>query len=99
MLLLADRAGRHCARDIALAANPTPIFRPSYAAALPFYASEFDAIERVGLYLEERCLSHRLWPDCYDAIVDTVCRAWQCVTGGAGRTKSLCSMDCAQGAV
>ena len=84
-LLVMDRAGWHCANDLVIPENLTPIF-------LPPYSPELNAIERLWLYLKERFLSHRLWDD-YDAIVDSVCRAWQRATGEAGRIKSLCSME------
>lgn len=84
-LLVMDRAGWHCANDPVFPQNLTPIF-------LPPYAPELDAIERLWLYLEERCLSHRLWPDD-DTMVDAVCDAWQRLTNETGRIKSLCSME------
>lgn len=87
-LVVMDRAGWHCANDIVIPDNLTPIF-------LPPYSPELNAIERLWLYLKERFLSHRLWPD-YDAIVDAVCRAWQRVTSDTGRIKSLCSMEWTQ---
>jgi hypothetical protein len=87
-LVLMDRAGWHCANDLVIPPNLTPIF-------LPPYSPELNAIERLWLYLKERFLSHRLWTD-YDAIVDAVCRAWQRVTNEIGRIKSLCSIEWAK---
>jgi hypothetical protein len=84
-LLIMDRAGWHCANDLVMPDNITAVF-------LPPYSPELNAIERLWLYLKERFLSHRLWPD-YDAIVDAVCQAWQRVTSDTGRIKSLCSME------
>lgn len=87
-LLIMDRAGWHCANDLVMPENIT-------AVLLPPYSPELNAIERLWLYLKERFLSHRLWPD-YDAIVDAVCTAWQRVTSDTGRIKSLCSMEWAR---
>ncbi len=85
MLIIMDRAGWHCANDLVRSDNIP-------AVLLPPYSPELDAIERPWLYLEERFLSHRLWPD-HDAIVDAVCKSWQRVTSDTGRIKSLCSME------
>ena len=79
------RAGWHCANDLITPENIT-------AVLLPPYSPELNAIERLWLYLKDRFLLHRLWPE-YDAIVDVVCKAGQQVTCDAGRTKSLCSME------
>jgi transposase len=87
-LLVMDRAGWHCANDLVIPDNITPVF-------LPPYSPELNAIERLWLYLKERFLSHRLWTD-YDAIVDAVCQAWQRVTNEIGRIKSLCSIEWAK---
>jgi len=83
-LLLMDRAGWHCANDLVIPPNLTPVF-------LPPYSPKLNAIERLWLYLKEWFLSHRLWAD-YDAIVDAVCQARQRVTGETKTIKSLCSM-------
>ncbi len=84
-LVIMDRAGWHCANELALPVNLTPIF-------LPPYSPELNAIERLWLYLRERFLSHRLWPT-YDHILDACCRAWTTVRAEAGRIRSLCSYD------
>ena len=63
-----DRAGWHCANDLADPDHFTPIF-------LPPYSPELNAIERLWLYLRERFLSHRLWPTYHD-ILDACCLAW-----------------------
>ena len=87
-VVLMDRAGWHVAKELEVPANLTPLF-------LPPYSPELNAIERVWLYLRERFLSHRLWPD-YDHIVDAVCQAWQRVVSDTGRIRSLCSLDWAR---
>jgi hypothetical protein len=84
-LVIMDRAGWHCANDLAVPANLTPIF-------LPPYSPELNAIERLWLYLRERFLSHRLWPT-YDDILDACHHAWNAVRAEAGRIRSLCSFD------
>jgi hypothetical protein len=84
-LPIIDRAGWHCAGDLVMPENIT-------AVLLPPYSPELSAIDRLWLYLMERFLSHRFWPD-HDAIVDAVCKAWQTVTSNTGRIKSLCSME------
>ena len=82
---LMDRAGWHGAKDLAIPADPTPVFLPSYAP-------ELNAIERVWLYLRERFLSHRLWPTYHD-ILDACCSAWNALLAETGRIRSLCSFD------
>ena len=77
-----DRAGWHCAKDLAVPANLTPIF-------LPPYSPELNTIERLWLYLKERFLSHRLWPN-YSHILDACCRAWNSLAAEPGRIRSLC---------
>jgi hypothetical protein len=54
------------------------------------YSPDLNPVERVWLYLRERCLSHRLLAD-YEAVVDACCRAWNALTAEAGRIKSLCA--------
>lgn len=82
-IVIMDRAGWHCANDLNVPDNLTPVF-------LPPYSPQLNAIERLWLYLKERFLSHRLW-QTYDEIVDAVCQAWNRATGEPGRIKSLCS--------
>ena len=43
-LVIMDRAGWHCANELAVPANLTPVF-------LPPYSPELNAIERLWLYL------------------------------------------------
>lgn len=80
-----DRAGWHRANDLVVPANVTLAF-------LPPYSPELNAIEWVWLYLEERCLSHRAWPD-YDDILDAVCDAWNKLIGQPDRIRSLTAAD------
>jgi hypothetical protein len=87
-VVIMDRAGWHCAKDLTVPANLTPVF-------LPAYSPELNAIERLWLYLKERFLSHRLWPD-YDDIVDACCQAWNTARAETGRIRSLCHYDWAK---
>jgi putative transposase len=84
-VVIMDRAGWHCANDLALPANLTPVL-------LPAYSPELNAIERLWLFLRERFLSHRVWPT-YDAVVNACCHTWNAVRAEAGRIQSLCSYD------
>ncbi len=49
-------------------------------------------IERVWLYLKERYLSHRVWPD-YDVILDAVCDAWNKLVSQPERIRSVTAAD------
>ena len=55
-------------------------------------ATALTAIERVWLYLRERCLCHRLWP-AHDDILDACCIAWNALLTETGRIRSLCDFD------
>ena len=80
-VVLMDRAGWHHAHDLAAPDNLDLAFPPPYSP-------ERNVIERVWLHLEERHLSHRIWPD-YDSILDVVCKAWNKLINEPGRIKSL----------
>jgi hypothetical protein len=84
-VVLMDRAGWHIARELAVPANLTPVF-------LPAYSPQLNAIERVWLYLRERFLSQRLWPN-YDDILEACCAAWNALLAETGRIRSLCALD------
>ena len=79
--LLLDGAGWHIAGRLAVPANVSLIF-------LPPYAPELNPVERVWLYLRERFLSLRLFPDL-DSIIDGCCQAWNQLTAETGRIASL----------
>jgi hypothetical protein len=79
-----------------LALRGRPRHDRDYHTGLPAdLLAEPNAIERLWLYLEERFLSHRLWPDD-DAIVEAVGKASQRVNSDTGRISSLYSMEWAQ---
>ena len=79
--LLLDGAGWHIAADITVPSNISLIF-------LPPYAPQLNPVERIWLYLRERFLSLRLFPDL-DAIIDGCCQAWNQLTAETGRIASL----------
>jgi hypothetical protein len=70
--MVVDGAGWHIARDLRIPSNVTLVL-------LPPYAPELNPVERGWLFLRERHLSHRLLAG-YDAIVDTLCNAWNALT-------------------
>ena len=55
---------------------------------LPPHGPVPDPVERIGPYLRERCLSHRILGDC-NAVVDAGCHAWTALTQQPGRIRSL----------
>jgi hypothetical protein len=67
-VVLMDQAGCDRAHALAVPTNLSLLF-------LPPYSPEINVIEPVWLHLQERYLSHRVWPD-YDDILDAVCEAW-----------------------
>ncbi len=81
-VLVLDRAGWHGAQALAVPANVTLV-------PLPSYSPELNPVEWVWLYLRERFLSLRVFPD-YRAIVDTCCAAWNQLVAEPGRIRSLC---------
>ncbi len=81
-VLVLDRAGWHGARALAVPANVTLV-------PLPPYAPELNPVERVWLYLRERCLSLRVFRG-YRAIVGACCQAWNRLAAAPGRLRSLC---------
>ena len=81
-VLVLDRAGWHGAKALAVPGNVTLVpLRP--------YSPELNPVERVWLYLRERCLSLRVFADLA-AIVDACCRAWNRLVAEPGRRRSLC---------
>jgi hypothetical protein len=81
-VLVLDRAGWHGAKALAVPGNVTLVH-------LPPYSPELNPVERVWLYLRERCLSLRVFAD-YRAIVDACCLAWNRLAAEPGRLRSLC---------
>ena len=71
-----ERAGWHIAHKLNWPNTITPLH------LLP-YSPELNPIERVWLYLRERCLSHRVF-DTYEAIMDACCDAWKALLAEQG---------------
>ena len=82
-VVLMDKAGWHIAGDLAVPANITPVFLPSYSP-------ELNPIERLWLYLKDNQLSHRIFNGT-DEIIDACCDAWNTLLAETGRIRSLCS--------
>ena len=57
---------------------------------LPPYSPELNPVERIWLFLCERLLSFRVFPD-QDAIIRACCHAWNALVAEPGRIKSLTS--------
>ncbi|KMO32701.1 transposase, partial [Methylobacterium variabile] len=55
---------------------------------LPAYSPELNPVERIWLYLRERFLSARVFPD-YKAILDACCSAWNALTAEPERIRSI----------
>jgi DDE superfamily endonuclease len=71
-VLVLDQAGWHGAKALVVPDTITLV-------PLPPYSPELNPVERVWLYLRERCLSHRVLDD-YEAIVAACCEAWNALT-------------------
>jgi hypothetical protein len=81
--LVLDGAGWHDERALAVPDNLTLV-------PLPAYSPELNPVERVWLYLRERFLSLRLFPDT-EAMIEACCRAWNALAAETGRLQSLCA--------
>ena len=57
--------------------------------ALPPYSPECNPVERIWLFLREKLMSLRVFPD-QTAIVEACCDAWNALLAETGRIKSLC---------
>jgi transposase len=82
-VLVLDGAGWHDERALTVPDNLTLV-------PLPAYSPELNPVERIWLYLRERFLSLRFFPDT-EAIVEACCRAWNALTAEPGRICSLCA--------
>jgi transposase len=67
-----------------------PTSATKFSLSPPPYSPELNPVERIWLYLRERCLSLRVFPD-YRAIVDACCTAWNRLVAEPGRIRSLCN--------
>jgi transposase len=82
-VIVLDQAGWHGAKALRVPNAVTLV-------PLPPYSPELNPVERLWLYLRERFLSLRIFPD-YDAIVDACCQAWNVLIAEPGRIASLCN--------
>ena len=80
--LVLDGAGWHGAKALEVPANVTLV-------PLPPYSPELNPVERVWLYLRERCLSLRVFND-HRAIIAACCQAWNRLAADPDRLRSLC---------
>jgi hypothetical protein len=80
-VLLLDQAGWHDERALRVPENVTLL-------PLPSASPELNPVERIGLYLRERYLSHRVLDD-YGAVLDAACKAWNRLLTETGRLQTL----------
>lgn len=81
-VMVLDRAGWHGAKALRVPSNVALV-------PLPPYSPQLNPMERVWLWLRERFLSLRVFPD-FDAIVDACCHAWNAFADDPDRIRSLC---------
>ena len=80
-LVLMDRAGWHCAKDLTLPENISLLH-------LPPYSPELNPQEQVWQYLKDRYLSNRVFKNL-EEITDACCSAWNTFAGQTERIASL----------
>lgn len=81
-VMVLDGAGWHASKSLIIPDNVTLV-------PLPPYSPECNPVERVWLFLREKLMSLRVFPD-QAAIIDACCDAWNALVAEAGRIKSLC---------
>ncbi|MFO7853674.1 MAG: hypothetical protein R6V44_00305 [Paracoccaceae bacterium] len=81
-VMVLDRAGWHGAKALGVPPHVT-LVRP------PPGSPQLDPMERVRLWLRERFLGLRVFPD-FDAIVDACRHAWNAFADDSDRIRSLC---------
>ena len=87
-LVLMDRAGWHCAKDLTLPKNVSILH-------LPPYSPELNPQEQVWQYLNDRYLSNRVFKNL-EEITDACCNAWNEFASEAERIASLTQREWAQ---
>ena len=87
-LVLMDRAGWHCAKDLTLPKNVSILH-------LPPYSPELNPQEQVWQYLKDRYLSNRVFKNL-EEITDACCNAWNEFASEAERIASLTQREWAQ---
>jgi len=81
-VMVLDGAGWHGSGALLVPENVT-------LAPLPPYSPQCNPVERVWLFIRERLMSLRYFPD-QAAIVDACCHAWNAVVDEPERLRSLC---------
>ncbi|MEM8552764.1 MAG: IS630 family transposase [Pseudomonadota bacterium] len=81
-VMVLDKAGWHGAGALRVPGNVT-------LGTLPSYSPQLYPMDRVWLYLRERHLSLRVFPN-QNAIVDACCNAWNALAADTARLRSLC---------
>lgn len=82
-ILLLDQAGWHVSKRLSIPDNITLL-------PLPPKSPELNPVENIWQYLRQNQLSNRVF-DCYNAIVDACCDAWNALTAEPGRIQSIAS--------
>ncbi len=80
-VVVLDGAGWHIAKDLRVPDTVTLV-------RLPAYSPDLNPVERIWLYLRERFLSARVFPD-YEAILNACCTAWNALTAEPERVRSI----------
>ena len=81
-VMVLDGAGWHGSKRLVVPDNVTLV-------PLPPYSPECNPVERIWLFLREKLMSLRVFPD-QNAIIDACCDAWNALVAETGRVKSLC---------
>jgi len=84
-VLVLDGAGWHGSKALAVPSNITLV-------VLPPYSPQLNPVERVWLFLRERFLSWRVFPD-QAAIVQACCEAWNALVAETGRIGVRVAME------
>jgi hypothetical protein len=93
--LVLDGAGWHVSEDLTVPANLTLIHPPPYSPELGTHRDQrsrwgpINPVERIGEYLRDCWLSHRVLAGGYEAVVDAACAAWNALLDEPGRLRSL----------
>jgi hypothetical protein len=80
-VIVLDGAGWHASKGLVVPDNVTLV-------PLPPYSPQCNPVERVWLFLREKLISLRGFPD-QNAIIDARCDAWNAIAAETGRIKAL----------
>jgi transposase len=84
-VMVMDKAAWHRSKSLAVPANISIIYLPSYSP-------ELNPTEQVWEYMKQMWLSNCFFED-YEALLSACCNAWNNFIGEVGRIKSLCSRE------